>query len=154
MYMMGVSPWDPSLGMQDEVVGWSAMEFSELFLATTQRTSTYHATSAAASVGALVQAIERADSFDAKAVSDVLAIEQFKTLYGLISFDVNGQSQAPSLFLQLDKNLTVQTVYRIDFRSAELVYPMPTWDARDCNILSECTEETGVCKAGYVRMRQ
>ena len=147
MYMMGVSPWDPSLDMQDEVVGWSAMKFSELFLATTQRTSTYHAASAAASVGALVQAIERADSFDAKAVSDVLAIEQFKTLYGLISFDVNGQSQAPSLFLQLDKNLTVQTVYPIDFRSAELVYPMPTWDARDCNILSECTEETGVCKA-------
>ncbi len=149
MYMMGVSPWDPSLDMQDEVVGWSAMQFSELFLATTQRTSTYHAASAAASVGALVQAIERADSFDAEAVSDVLAMQQFKTLYGLLSFDANGQSQAPSLHLQYDKDLTVQTVYPIEFRSAELVYPMPTWDARDCSILSKCLtgENTGVCNA-------
>ena len=148
MYMMGVSPWDPSLDMQDQVVGWSAMEFSELFLATTQRTSTYHAASAAASVGALVQAIERADSFGTEAVSDVLATQEFNTLYGLLSFDANGQSQAPSLHLQYDKDMTVQTVYPIEFRSAELVYPMPTWDARDCNMLSKCLtgEETGVCQ--------
>ena len=148
MYMMGVSPWDPSLDMRDEVVGWSAMEFSELFLATTQRTSTYHAASAAASVGALVQAIERADSFATDAVSDVLASQEFKTLYGLLSFDANGQSQAPSLHLQYDSDLAVQTVYPIEFRSAELVYPMPTWDARDCNMLSPCLtgEETGVCQ--------
>ena len=131
MYMMGVSPWDPSLDMRDEVVGWSAMEFSELFLATTQRTSTYHAASAAASVGALVQAIERADSFATDAVSEVLASQEFKTLYGLLSFDANGQSQAPSLHPQYDRDLAVQTVYPIEFRSAELVYPMPTWDARD-----------------------
>lgn len=148
MYMMGVSPWDPSLDMQDEVVGWSAMEFSELFLATTQRTSTYHAASAAASVGALVQAIERADSFATEAVSNVLASQEFSTLYGLLSFDVNGQSLAPSLHLQYDKDLAVQTVYPIEFRSAELVYPMPTWNARDCNMLSKCLTgaETGVCQ--------
>eukprot|EP00574_Skeletonema_japonicum_P006819 CAMPEP_0201718370 /NCGR_PEP_ID=MMETSP0593-20130828/3891_1 /ASSEMBLY_ACC=CAM_ASM_000672 /TAXON_ID=267983 /ORGANISM="Skeletonema japonicum, Strain CCMP2506" /LENGTH=894 /DNA_ID=CAMNT_0048208651 /DNA_START=50 /DNA_END=2734 /DNA_ORIENTATION=- len=150
MYMMGVSPWDPSLDMQDEVVGWSAMEFSELFFDTTQRTSTYHAASAAASVGALVQAIERANSFDAEAVSNVLASQEFSTLYGLLSFDANGQSQAPSLHLQYDKDLEVQTVYPIEFRSAELVYPMPTWDARDCNMLSNCITltggEAGVCQ--------
>ncbi len=148
MYMMGVSPWDPSLDMQDEVVGWSAMEFSELFLATTQRMSTYHAASAAASVGALVQAIERADSFDAEAVSNVLASQEFSTLYGLLSFDINGQNQAPSLHLQYDKDLAVQTVYPIEFSSAQLVYPMPTWDARDCNMLSKCLTggETGVCQ--------
>lgn len=149
MYMMGVSPWDPSLAMQDDVVGWSAREFSELFLATTQRTSTYHAASAAASVGVLVQAIERADSFDAEAVSDVLAMQQFTTLYVLLRFDADGQSQAPSLHLQYHKDLTVQTVYPNEFKSAELVYPMPTWEARDCNILSECLtgENTGVCNA-------
>lgn len=148
MYMMGVSPWDPSLDMRDQVVGWSAMEFSELFLSTTQRTSTYHAASAAASVGTLVQAIERADSFATDAVADVLASQEFKTLYGLLSFDANGQSQAPSLHLQYDKDLAVQTVYPIEFRSAELVYPMPTWDARDCNVLSRCLtgDEKGVCQ--------
>lgn len=147
-YMMGISPWDPSLAMRDDVVGWSAEEFSDLFLAYTQRTSTYHAASAAASVGALVQAIERVDSFATDAVSDVLATEKFNTLYGLLSFDDNGQSQAPSLHLQYDTNLTVQTVYPVEFSSAKLVYPMPTWLNRDCNILSKCLtgESVGVCQ--------
>ena len=149
MFMMGISPWDPSLTMQDQVVQWTAMEFAELFYATTKRTSTYHAAAAAASVGVLVQAIERADSFNVEAVRNVLATQQFETLYGLLSFDINGQSQAPSLHLQYDKDLKVQTVYPREFKSGDLVYPMPTWNARDCDVLSECLRgaETGECQA-------
>ena len=96
----------------------------------------------------MMKTIERADSFATDAVSDVLATEKFNTLYGLLSFDDNGQSQAPSLHLQYDTNLTVQTVYPVEFSSADLVYPMPTGLNRDCNILSKCLtgESVGVCQ--------
>jgi len=137
-YMMGISPWDPSLVSKDAVVSWSASKFAELFLATTWRTSTYHSASAAASVSVIVQAIERADSFDSDAVASVLATKEFVTLYGTLSFDDNGQSMAPSLFLQYDQNTTVQTVYPPDAKSGDLRYPMPTWDHRDCILVATC----------------
>ena len=137
-YMSGISPWDPSLAMKDDVVGWSAMEFAELFFQTTARTSTYHSASAAASVGTLVQAIERANTFDVDTIADILATEEFTTLYGKVRFDANGQSMAPSLYLQYDVNTTVQTVYPLEASSGQLVYPMPTWDHRDCSFLSTC----------------
>lgn len=141
MHMMGISPWDSSLAMRDAVVDWSAREFAERFFATTSRQSTYHSASAAASVGVLVQAIERANSFEADAIANVLANEEFTTLYGKLSFDGNGQSQAPSLLLQYDNEMAVQTVYPLDIKSGDLVYPMPTWSKRDCLIVSTC--ETG-----------
>lgn len=141
MYMAGISPWDPSLSSSDSVVGWSPAEFAELHLATTFRTATYHSASAAASVGALIQAIERANSFDSDSIVSILANEEFTTLYGTLSFDSNGQSKAPSLFLQYDVNSTVQTVYPLDASSGSLVYPMPTWVHRDCMFTSTC--ETG-----------
>jgi ABC-type branched-subunit amino acid transport system substrate-binding protein len=93
MFMTDISPWDPSLSAQVDVVGWTAMEeFADLFYANTQRASTYHSASAAASVGALVQAIERSNGFDSDAIATVLANEEFTTLYGNLSFDANGQS--------------------------------------------------------------
>jgi len=150
-YMTGISPWDPSLLMTDDVVGWSAREFAELFLSNTARSPTYHSASGAASIGVLVQAIERADSFDSDTIRSILSTEEFTTLYGRVSFDENGQSKAPSLFLQFDNN-TVNTVYPIEIRSGELIYPMPSWDKRDCTLLSTCetgsvSTSTGKCQA-------
>jgi hypothetical protein len=138
MYMTGISRWDPSLSAKDDVVGWTATEFADLFYANTQRTSTYHSASAAASVGVLVQAIERSNGFDSTTIASILANEEFTTLYGKISFDTNGQSQAPSLFLQYDANTTVQTVYPLDASSGVLVYPMPTWLHCDCMFKLTC----------------
>lgn len=134
-----------------------ATEFAELHSATTSRTATYHSASAAASVGALVQAIERANGFDSDKIASILANEEFDTLYGKLSFDSNGQSKAPSLFLQYDVNSTVQTVYPPAAASGKLVYPMPTWVHRDCMFKSTCQtgsvstvigecQEDGTCK--------
>mmetsp|Transcript_37887 Transcript_37887/g.64709 ORF Transcript_37887/g.64709 Transcript_37887/m.64709 type:complete len:798 (+) Transcript_37887:172-2565(+) len=141
MYMTGISPWDPSLGATDEIVRWTAKEFARRFVDYTSRTPTYHSASAAASVGALVQAIQRADSFDATDVAAVLATREFPTLYGKLRFNDDGQSESPVLFLQYDGNATVHTVFPLEERSGTLVYPMPTWDHRDCRFLSTC--ETG-----------
>jgi len=151
MYMTGISPWDPSLSAKDDVVGWSASEFAKSFEERTHRTPTYHSASAAASVGAMVQAIERANSFDSDKVAQVLSSEEFPTLYGKLSFDSNGQSKAPSLFLQYDANATVQTVYPLESSSGEFVYPMPTWANRDCVFLSVCKEGSSSTVPGECR---
>ena len=149
-FMLGVSPWDPSLPINDTVTGWSAAEFSGKFLEYTARTATYHAASAAASLAIFVQVLEEVNSTNIDLIKASLATDTFRTLYGDISFDVNGQSNAPSLVLQYDKNGKVQTVYPEEKRSEPISYPMPTWGYRDCSKGGLCDSNGGTCKSSGV----
>ena len=146
MYMMGVSPWDKSLPINDTITGWSASEFSNIFLKYSNVEASYHAASAAASLAILVDAIERAESIDVTMIKDVVASFTFKTLYGEVSFDSNGQSNNPSLLLQYDENEDVHVVYPEESKSGVLNYPMPTWGYRDCIKGNLCVNNGGSCE--------
>jgi len=145
-HMMGVSPWDASLPVNDTVTGWSASDFSERFLKYSSVAASYHAASAAASLAIFVDVIERTESLDAADIKAALASESFTTLYGDISFDENGQSNAPSLLLQYDEAGAVQTVYPEESSSGPLNYPMPSWGYRDCMKGDQCTTSGGTCE--------
>ena len=111
-YIMGVTPWDQSLNIIDQVTGWSAKDFANEFMAATGDVDvTYHAASAASVISIAVQAIETANTLDEAILAKHIAEASFPTIYGDISFDVNGQSEAPSLLIQYDANGTVQTVF-------------------------------------------
>ena len=146
-YVMGVTIWDPSLNIKDDVTGLTPNEFAESYQEYTADIDvTYHAASGASAISILKQAMERADTFtDTQALRDVIASDTFTTVYGQISFDVNGQSQAPTLLVQYDLNQTVQTVFPHDSSSATILYPMPSWKHRDCVHLSDCFESGGAC---------
>eukprot|EP00522_Entomoneis_paludosa_P007414 CAMPEP_0172454748 /NCGR_PEP_ID=MMETSP1065-20121228/11644_1 /TAXON_ID=265537 /ORGANISM="Amphiprora paludosa, Strain CCMP125" /LENGTH=1032 /DNA_ID=CAMNT_0013207129 /DNA_START=2817 /DNA_END=5915 /DNA_ORIENTATION=+ len=155
-FMMGVTPWDSSLAdIEDSVTGWSAQDFADQFRAETADADvTYHAASAASVMSIAVQALEGA-AMESVFVSEEQPLPSheelasyiasdnfsFKTMYGEISFDENGQSQAPSLLIQYDAQGTVQTVYPNKISSGPILYPMPSWDARDCAQLSPCGQQ-------------
>lgn len=154
-YMSGVGPWDPSIPGVDAITGWTAAEFDEKFAEFTGRQATYHAASAAASVSILSQALETAGSdwMDHDKVSTILAGGSFPTAYGDIQFDTNGQSSAPVLAMQyVSDDIKVKTVFPESQKAAEFVYPMPTWEKRDCQLGKQCEgdaingiKEVGVC---------
>jgi len=146
-YMLGVSPWDPSLPINDTVTGWSASDFSSRFFDYTDRQATYHAASAAASLAIFVQVMEGTNSLDPVDLKSSLANDTFRTLYGDISFDENGQSNAPSLVLQYNTDGNVQTVFPEEKRSEPITYPMPSWGFRDCTKGGLCTDNSGTCQS-------
>lgn len=140
-YMSGVGPWDPSIPGVDDITGWTAAEFDEKFAEFTGRQATYHAASAAASVSILSQALEKAGSdwMNHDKVSAILANDSFPTAYGNIQFDDNGQSSAPVLTMQyVSDDIKVKTVFPENQKAAEFVYPMPTWEKRDCQLGKQC----------------
>lgn len=121
-YIMGVTPWDQSLNIIDEVTGWSARDFAKRFMdATGDVDVTYHAASASSVISIAVQAIERTNSLDEALLAEEIAQSTFKTAYGSMSFDINGQSQAPSLLIQYDGNGTVQTVFPTETSSGPVL---------------------------------
>jgi len=74
-------------------------------------------------------------------LADYISKNKFETIGGSYTFDENGQSEARSLMIQYDANEVVQTVYPPDSASGPILYPMPTWDHRDCILVSECKRE-------------
>jgi hypothetical protein len=143
---MGVMPWDSSLNIKDEVTGCSAMDFANKYRAQTgEEDVTYHTASAASVVSIMVQAMEQADTTNETELAQLIAQSSFKTMYGDVSFDTNGQSIAPSLLIQYDTNNTVHTIFPSETSSGPILYPMPTWDQRDCINLSACEELGDTC---------
>mmetsp|Transcript_2644 Transcript_2644/g.5503 ORF Transcript_2644/g.5503 Transcript_2644/m.5503 type:complete len:780 (+) Transcript_2644:240-2579(+) len=149
-YIFGVTPWDSSLDIEDEVTKWSAKDFGNHFREKTSDLHTsYHAASAASIISILVQALEKTNSLDNSEITKYIATNSFKTIYGDISFDANGQSQAPALLIQYDTEGVVQTIFPEATRSGPFMYPMPTWDGRDCALKAPCTKAGDTCsKAG------
>lgn len=150
-YMLGTTPWDRGLPARDGITDWSAGEFYDEFRNFAGETAAYQSAMAAGSVSVLTQAIERADSLEAANVSRALANGTFTTLYGDVSFDDIGINAEVHLLVQLDDDLRPQIVYppQPEF---DLVYPMPTWAQRDCDLLSPCAAantSTGVLSAPY-----
>lgn len=145
-YIMGANIWDASLNTQDVVTGWSARHFADILKAETSDIDiTYHSASAAGVMSIIVQALQEVDSMDETKLAEYIASHSFETMYGVISFDGNGQSQAPSLLIQYDTNLTVQTIFPEATSSGPILYPMPSWDRRDCIRISECVVLGNIC---------
>ena len=93
----------------------------------------------------LHQTIEGANGFrgNGPQLADYVSKHSFPTMGGNLAFDDNGQLKVPSLTVQYDTNGGVQTVYPPELSSGPMLYPMPTWDHRDCINLSGCEGENG-----------
>lgn len=149
-YISGITAWNPALPpIPDPTTGWTPKDFANNFEAAAFRPPVYQHTSMAASVSVLVQAIERVGTFAnlTARVRETLARGYFPTVYGNVSFDENGQSAAPYLVLQYDRDNSLHVLYPEDRVSTDFqfVYPLPTWANRDCNALSRCLQSNGTC---------
>jgi len=143
-YIMGVTPWDSSLQIKDSVTGWSASEFASHFRSASREDENadvpYQAAMAASLISMLHQTIEGVNDYhqNGPQLANFVSKNTFQTMGGNLAFDDNGQLKAPSLTLQYDAEGVVQTVYPPDASSGPMLYPMPTWDHRDCINLSGC----------------
>ena len=149
-YLIGMSPWDRSLSIQDGISGWTPEEFVELFEEYSGRNAAYHAALGQATVSLMAQAIEFSNSTAYEDVANALQNQVFETVFGAVSFDENGQNKMDLIATQSDGNGTVNVVYPKDLAGADLVYPMPTWSERDCMKLSPCNMESaysGECRS-------
>eukprot|EP00797_Seminavis_robusta_P020412 Sro3117_g344100.1 Leu/Ile/Val-binding protein homolog 5 (606) ;mRNA; r:2-1821 len=152
-YMMGVTLWDKALKpIPDAITRWTPAQFAKLIEQAAFRNSSYHPPSQSAAISIMVQAMERADSFqDKERIRQILTRDTFTTVFGDVSFDNNGQGKVPSLLLQYDGAQNLHVIYPRERASPNspfgIVYPMPTWEQRDCLLLSPCQRlYNGTCQ--------
>lgn len=133
----------------DEVTGWSASDFSIQFEKRSYRPAVYQSASASAAISIVVQALERSDTMDNDVLRELIANSYFPTVKSNLTFDGNGQASGGSSMLQFvggEDSSDAQVVYPPE-KAAEgysIVYPMPTWEKKDCHQLSQCAS-SGSC---------
>ena len=161
-YILGVTPWVPTVNTVDEFVGWTAVEFQRRFKATFNNEPSYRAASAFAAIEILIAVVEEIQSIDPNLIGQALMSSIFRTLYGEVSFDGNHQAMLDFLVLQLrllnDTEVAVDIIVDPpDKATASVVWPVPTWKQQECvratqscSSHGECdTSGTCICDAQY-----
>lgn len=122
--------WDPNVKWKDDVFG-SASDYIELFRAKYGTEPGYNNVNASGAGVLLQKALEQAGTTDPTVVRDTLRGIEIEIGAGPIKFGDDGRNllaQAP--VQQIQKDGTVVLVWPLDRRTAEPVYPAPSWDQR------------------------
>lgn len=149
-YVMTPMAWVPSLSWKEVFLNeMTAQEFHDDYLLRFHTAPSYLAASQWGAISALVQGIEAADSIAPAAVAQALKEMTVESLYGLLSFDENGQTMQPMLATQVPFNHTdtnwIAPVGVLGVKKA--IYPLPSFTERQCYSMeaSQYGEEAGVC---------
>ena len=123
--------WDESVPYKDKFFG-DAKKFGEYYRSKFTRPIAYHVAGAAACIETFVMAMQAAKSVKPEPVRDALAAADFETFYARIKFTPDGDGDALSLggmIGQVQKG-KLETVFPEKARSANPIYPAPTWDKK------------------------
>jgi len=123
--------WDETVPFKDKFFG-NAKKFTEYYRTKFTRPIAYHVAGAAACIETYVMAMQAAKSIKPEAVRDALAAADFETMYARIKFTPDGDGDAlllGGMIGQVQKG-KLETVFPGEARSAEAVYPTPTWDKK------------------------
>eukprot|EP01012_Entosiphon_sulcatum_P014859 TRINITY_DN1987_c0_g1_i1.p1 TRINITY_DN1987_c0_g1~~TRINITY_DN1987_c0_g1_i1.p1 ORF type:complete len:1242 (+),score=217.13 TRINITY_DN1987_c0_g1_i1:60-3785(+) len=132
----------------------SAAQFDEAFRAVHQIAPSYQAASALAAVYTIYAAVYQAGTKSYPDVRDAITTLNFPSFYGPISFDSWGRIKKSVVSLQYDQNADLQVLYPLDSASMEMVYPIPSWDYRQCVATTQCGAngeclQDGTCKCSW-----
>jgi len=126
-YAFGMTPWLPSADLKDDWFGDGAAfakEFQERF----GYQPDYHAASAVADVETFAKAIEAAGTLDRAKVREAIARVDFRSIYGQVKFEQNGQISMPQTVVQIQDGQVVP-IFGDDFAHKPR-YPLPAWSKR------------------------
>jgi len=126
-YAFGMTPWLPSADLRDDWFGDGATfakEYQERF----GYQPDYHAASAVADVETFAKAIEAAGTLDHAKVRDAIASVDFRSIYGHVKFEQNGQISMPQTVVQIQDG-QVLPIFGDDFVHKPR-YPLPAWPKR------------------------
>ena len=123
--------WDKHVTFKDKFFG-SAGKFAEYYAKNVTRPIAYHCAAGAACIVTFVQAMQHAKSVDPKAVRDALAAIDIETLYGRVKFTPQGDGDPVIMGPGVGQvqHGGMEFVYPAGGKTADVIYPMPRWDAR------------------------
>jgi branched-chain amino acid transport system substrate-binding protein len=117
--------WAPNMAYKDEIFGWTAPQYAELFNKENGRIPDYHPPQSTAALEVYQRAIEKAGSLDPKKVRDEIAKTDIMTAYGPVRFNEKGQNIAKGMSVVQVQNGKPVVVYPVEGAQAKFVYPIP-----------------------------
>jgi branched-chain amino acid transport system substrate-binding protein len=113
--------WAPNMPWKDEMFGWTARQYADIFKREYGYEPDYHPPQSSAALQVFHRAIQKAGSFDPQKVRDAIAQTDIQTAYGPVKFDERGVNIGKAMaVVQLQDGKPV-----VVYPSAErpLVYP-------------------------------
>ena len=118
--------WAPNMPYKDEIFGWTAPQFAEIFQKEYNHVPDYHPPQSAAALEVYQRALEKAGTLDPRKVRDAIAATNIMTMYGPIRFNEKGQNIAKGMSVVQVQNGKAVVVYPVDGAQAKFIYPMPS----------------------------
>lgn len=124
-YLVEPVQWAKSMGWKDEVLGWTASQYAEMFKKEKGYEPDYHPPQSSAAVMVYYHALNKAGTTDPQKVRDEIAKTDIQTFYGPVKFNSQGKNIGKGMaVIQLqDGKHTV--VFPSSVAEGKLVYPKP-----------------------------
>ncbi len=124
-YLLEPIQWSSNMPWKDEVFGYTAAEFAELFKRDFGYEPDYHPPQSSAALLVYHHALQKVGKLDPQKVRDAIAETDIMTFYGPIRFNEKGQNIAKSMaVIQIQGGKPV-VVYPPTHAQGKFVYPMP-----------------------------
>jgi branched-chain amino acid transport system substrate-binding protein len=124
-YLLEPVQWTPKMTWKDEIFGWTAAQFAEIFAKEVGYVPDYHPPQSVAALQVYQRALEKAGTLDPGKVRDAIAQTDIMTLYGPIRFNEKGQNIAKGMSVVQIQNGKPVVVYPAEAAEAKFVYPIP-----------------------------
>lgn len=124
-YLLEPIQWSSNMPWKDEVFGYTAAEFAELFKRDFGYEPDYHPPQSSAALLVYHHALQKVGKLDPQKVRDAIAETDIMTFYGPIRFNEKGQNIAKSMaVIQIQGGKPV-VVYPPTHAQGKFIYPMP-----------------------------
>jgi branched-chain amino acid transport system substrate-binding protein len=118
--------WTPQDPTKDQIFGWTATQFADIYQKEVGRVPDYHPPQSAAALEVFQVAIEKTGSLDPEKLRDAIAATDFESFYGKIKFNEKGENIGKGMsVVQVQQGKAVD-VYPAGPGTARFVYPMVT----------------------------
>jgi branched-chain amino acid transport system substrate-binding protein len=129
-FVFGGTQWTPVLKYQGDDLFKTPANYNDLYTKKYGHEPSYQSAESTACGVAYVKAIEKAGSFEPKAVRDALAPLDFVSFYGQIKFDERGINIYKPMAVEQWQDGKKVTVWPAEAANAKPVWPTPPWDKR------------------------
>jgi branched-chain amino acid transport system substrate-binding protein len=124
-YLLEPIQWSSNMPWKDEVFGYTAADFAELFERDFGYEPDYHPPQSSAALLVYHHALQKVGELDPQKVRDAIAETDIMTFYGPIRFNEKGQNIAKSMaVIQIQGGKPV-VVYPPTHAQGKFIYPMP-----------------------------
>jgi branched-chain amino acid transport system substrate-binding protein len=116
--------WAPNMPWKDEIFGWTAREYADIFKREYGYEPDYHPPQSTAALQVFHRAIQKAGSLDPEKVRDAIVATNIMTAYGPVKFDQRGVNVGKRMaVIQLQDGRPL-VVYPADAAEKKLIYPI------------------------------